>query len=248
MSIGIYKIENNLNHKIYIGQSTNIERRWKEHCRKSKKSLISQAIQKYGVENFTFQIIIQTENLSELNNLETFYIKKFNSLTPNGYNIIYVDDQEHHQFNKYSYDTFQNIIKDLKNESLTFQEIANKYDLDLSMVYYLNRGDYHILPNETYPIREVKDMSKKHYYCIDCGVEITRGALRCIKCDHLRQRKVDRPSREELKELIRTIPFTHIAEQFNVSDKAIVKWCISENLPSKKSEIKKYTDKEWELI
>lgn len=31
MSCGIYKIENNINHKIYIGQSKNIEKRWKSH-------------------------------------------------------------------------------------------------------------------------------------------------------------------------------------------------------------------------
>ena len=31
--IGIYKIENLVNGKIYIGQSQNIERRWREHKR-----------------------------------------------------------------------------------------------------------------------------------------------------------------------------------------------------------------------
>jgi group I intron endonuclease len=56
MSIGIYKIENILNGKIYIGQSKHIETRWSEHCRESnqEKSLISKAIAKYGKENFIF--------------------------------------------------------------------------------------------------------------------------------------------------------------------------------------------------
>jgi len=31
MTCGIYKIENNINHKIYVGQSRNIERRWQKH-------------------------------------------------------------------------------------------------------------------------------------------------------------------------------------------------------------------------
>ena len=62
------------------------------------------------------------------------------------------------------------------------------------------------------------------------------------------QRKVIRPSREELKQLIRTIPFTRIAEQFGVSDNAIRKWCKAENLPSKKSEINQYSVSEWEKI
>ena len=55
-------------------------------------------------------------------------------------------------------------------------------------------------------------------------------------------------TREELKILIRTIPFTKIGEKFGISDNAIRKWCDSYNLPRKSTEIKKYTDEEWELI
>ena len=64
--------------------------------------------------------------------------------------------------------------------------IAKKYELDLSMIYYLNRGDYHTIENETYPLRKVKDISKKRHYCIDCGIEIGPNALRCSKCDHIK--------------------------------------------------------------
>ncbi len=85
-------------------------------------------------------------------------------------------------------------------------------------------------------------------YCQRCGVEISSKATYCVKCNHLFQQKCERPNREELKQLIRSTPFTHIAEKYGVSDKAIVKWCIAEGLPSKKSDIKKYTDEEWELV
>lgn len=44
MSIGIYKIENLINGKKYIGQSIHIEKRWQEHCQVSSKSLIGKAI------------------------------------------------------------------------------------------------------------------------------------------------------------------------------------------------------------
>ena len=116
------------------------------------------------------------------------------------------------------------------------------------MIYYLNRGDYHSLPNESYPLRPVKDFSKKDNFCIECGCKITKGSLRCCTCDHKKQQKVERPNREELKNLIRTQPFTKIGTHFGVSDNAIRKWCKNENLPSKSSEIKKYTDEEWEKI
>ena len=54
--------------------------------------------------------------------------------------------------------------------------------------------------------------------------------------------------REELKTLIRIKPFTQIAKMYGVSDNAIRKWCKSEGLPSKSSEIKLYTDNEWENV
>lgn len=55
-------------------------------------------------------------------------------------------------------------------------------------------------------------------------------------------------NREELKQLIRAKSFTEIGRMFNVSDNAIRKWCIKFNLPSKKSEIKKYSDEEWKNV
>ena len=69
MSIGIYKIENLLNHKIYIGQSKHIEKRFLEHCKLSAKSLVGKAISKYGKENFSFEILEEC-NESELDEKE----------------------------------------------------------------------------------------------------------------------------------------------------------------------------------
>ena len=116
------------------------------------------------------------------------------------------------------------------------------------MIYYLNRGTYHRLPNETYPLRQVKDMRKKYHYCIDCGCEISKNAIRCINCDHIRQYKVEHPSRDKLKYLIKTETFVNIGKMFGVTDNTIKKWCKKENLPYKASEIKKYSDEEWEKI
>ena len=94
-----------------------------------------------------------------------------------------------------------------------------------------------------------KEQEQK-YYCSSCGKEITNNSKSglCSTCFNKSRRVCERPNREELKNLIRIKPFTHIAEMYGVSDKAISKWCISENLPSKKKDINSYSDKEWELI
>ena len=85
-------------------------------------------------------------------------------------------------------------------------------------------------------------------YCKDCGKQISVNALRCISCAG-KSRIIEKPlSREELKQQIRTLPFTKIAENYNVTDNAIRKWCISYNLPSKKKDIKTYSDEEWNEI
>lgn len=94
-------------------------------------------------------------------------------------------------------------------------------------------------------------MTKQIHYCIDCGKEIGRNSTRCIECD-AKSRIIpleEMPiTREELKNLIRTFPFTQIAAKYKVSDNAIRKWCDKFGLPRKKTEIKQYSNEEWEKI
>lgn len=70
----------------------------------------------------------------------------------------------------------------------------------------------------------------------------------CHQCTSFKSRKVERPSREELKNLIRTKSFLEIAKIYQVSDNAIRKWCDAENLPRKKSDIKNISDQDWQNI
>lgn len=247
MTIGIYKIQNLKNGKIYIGQSIHIEKRWQEHCRLSTKSLISNAIKEYGKDNFSFQILEECLE-KDLDKKEQEYIIKYNSIVPQGYNIILTSSERSQNFFNYNKEIFDEIIKDIKEDILSFKDIAKKYELDLSMIYYLNRGDYHTIENESYPLRKVKDMTKKRHYCIDCGIEIGKNALRCSKCDHIKQRVCERPSREVLKEKIRKQSFVKIAAEYGVSDKAISKWCEKYGLPFRKKDINKITDEDWKKI
>lgn len=87
--IGIYKITNKLNGHSYIGQSTNIENRWKAHKnpynweREIRKPLYL-AFKKYGIENFSFEVIEQCDS-DMLDSKEKFWIDYYNTYK-NGYN------------------------------------------------------------------------------------------------------------------------------------------------------------------
>lgn len=59
------------------------------------------------------------------------------------------------------------------------------------------------------------------------------------ECSEVSQRKVNRPSKEELLYLIRTKTFVQIGEMYNVSDNTVRKWCKSYDLPYRKIDIKK---------
>lgn len=82
--IGIYKITNKLNNKVYIGQSNNVLRRLSEH-KKQRKVDIDSYINVLGVDNFEFEILEECSK-EELNEKEQQYIEQYNSMK-DGYNI-----------------------------------------------------------------------------------------------------------------------------------------------------------------
>jgi group I intron endonuclease len=85
----VYLITNKINEKQYVGQTTqSLPRRWKFHCSKNSNCLaLKSAIQKYGIDNFSIEIVYTASSLEELNKKEIEFINKFNTLSPNGYNL-----------------------------------------------------------------------------------------------------------------------------------------------------------------
>ena len=88
------------------------------------------------------------------------------------------------------------------------------------------------------------------YYCSSCGKLISASSKKglCKECYYKTTRKAARPTREELKNLIRNESFVSIANEYGVSDNAIRKWCDSYNLPRRKKDIQMFTEKDWEQI
>lgn len=87
--IGIYKYQNKINGKIYIGQSIDIDRRYKQHLydannRPDRGCGVDLAIKKYGIDNFDFSIIEECP-ISLLDERERYWIAYYDSYN-NGYN------------------------------------------------------------------------------------------------------------------------------------------------------------------
>ena len=91
----IYCYTNLKNNKKYIGQTVNPKARYAAHKSAYKNpnnsdynSLLHKAFRKYGYESFKYEILVKDiDDINILNELEIYYIKKFNCQTPNGYNV-----------------------------------------------------------------------------------------------------------------------------------------------------------------
>lgn len=278
----IYKIINDINNKVYIGQTKGtIENRFKSHCYavKHRNFSLYLAMKKYGVEHFFIQEVEKC-NEEDLNDREKFWIQYYDSYN-NGYNASLGGDCSNIA-KTVSIKMFSNegeliecfnSIKEcaiflLEQERRNFgeQEIKS-YLQSISLVARGKRKRFHNFfftredgPDKQFYLqplsqeKEIKNNTKRKYtyrdisYCKICNKIITYGHMYCLQCSGLIQRKVEHPTRKELKNMIRTMPFTDIGNKFNVSSQAIIKWCKKENLPYRKKDIKNYSDEEWALL
>lgn len=84
---GVYQIRNKINGHLYIGSSIDVKARWLEHQNKNRKgnTHLKNAFNKYGVENFSFDVLIECKP-DELLAYEQKYI---DNVKPN-YNVSHI--------------------------------------------------------------------------------------------------------------------------------------------------------------
>ena len=150
----IYKIENKINHKIYIGQSINPEERFEQHINRHYRyrSLINQAIKKYGVQNFSFEVLGWFEDYNEK---EKEYISYYNCLVPNGYNVLSGGEEPPHNHNGAKITEQQAVLiqKDLLDWRIQRRTIVKKYNITQDMIRHIIDGSAWYNDNLTYPLR-----------------------------------------------------------------------------------------------
>lgn len=161
----IYKTTNNVNGKIYIGQSTQLGDKIKYYLGSGK--LLLKAINKYGRENFTKEIIEFVNNQEELNEKERYWIDFYKSKEPSiGYNLM----DGGHQGGKHSEESKQKMSKSRKGEKnymfgKTHSDKAKKIISDKAKERYSEDISKHPMFNKTHTLKTKEKMSKNHYEC-----------------------------------------------------------------------------------
>ena len=167
----IYRITNTIDGKIYIGQSKcdDIERRWKQHKKVDMNYIgpyLFNAYMKHGIDKFKFEIVCICFD-SDCDKYEKEYILKFNTLTPNGYNIRFGPT-----FSKHTEDSKEIIRQKLKDRYKTDETMRKNLSLRLNKgipisdthkekLSYSNKKYWENMSDEKY--KELCDKRKENY-------------------------------------------------------------------------------------
>ena len=115
---GIYKIENLINHKVYIGQSIHVIRRLKEHVKCEYNEHLNNSFIKYGFDNFSFEVLKMTYDLDYW---EIFLIQIYHSYDRNyGYNICLggTNGNSGEEWRKRVYDGVMRVLNSSKGDEI----------------------------------------------------------------------------------------------------------------------------------
>lgn len=139
---GIYKFENKKNHEVYIGQSVDLDSRRNQHIAAKDSNKFHAALQKHGVENFTYTILEMSDSFTgeELDYLEAYYIDLYNSRNK-GYNSTKGNHAE--RIGKIIDSHMHYVNAELSEEVLRFANVNNfGIDNHRENVLILGQGEY----------------------------------------------------------------------------------------------------------
>lgn len=125
----IYIIRNTINSKVYVGQTkVSVETRWQEHLRHAKygDQVINRAMRKYGVDKFYIETL-EICNIDVIDYREMYYIDLYDSTNKSkGYNVSIGGKTPKFKRKALSISTLVDLYK---NQGLSLQEIANKFEV-----------------------------------------------------------------------------------------------------------------------
>ena len=225
---GIYIIKNNINNKVYIGQSVDINARWSAHKYSALRPQhqtynveIHKAMREFGVNEFYIETLEEC-NYLQLSEKEIYWIKKFNSYKK-GYNMTLGGESNRGEANGRAILT-EVQVEDIRmsyNARIPFRTVLEKYKgiiskRGLQKVWHFETWKY-IMP-EVYTEENRlwhKTYAKGH----------TNGNLELGK-----NNKTRACSEEEIEEIrrLRKLGYTYeqIAKKVSRSNSVVRKYCL----------------------
>lgn len=154
MTIGIYALYWTEQDLVYIGQSQNIEYRFREHLYKLNKGVHSnyKVQNTYNVYNCPELHILETCSIDKLNQLEIFYTEEFDSIN-NGLNIVEagkVGWGSNSAYSKYTRKQILQVFSLLYKTDKPSKVIASRANTSISLVNDIKSGRSHLWLKEAY--------------------------------------------------------------------------------------------------
>ena len=153
----IYKYTNLINGMVYIGQTkqTLEQRDYKHLTQLNDNTYFHRAIQKYGRENFSLELVEDNIPFNELDEKEKYYIDYFESyyVTGKGYNLTQ-GGQWGSSHQKITLTQSNEIKRLIADTNLSFKEIGDRYGVTLYCISDINRGKSFFDKSIHYPIRK----------------------------------------------------------------------------------------------
>lgn len=165
----IYGYRNKITGKWYVGQtSRSIEERHRSHLSSAYHEtcndyncLFHKKIREYGIENFELVLLEQVVNKSLLDEREQYWIKEKKSFVrDNGYNLTTGGQQRKNNEDyqdirqTFSNEEIQEVYGLIRDENIKLTDIANKYNVSLSLICMINSGKKYHNDNLIYPLRK----------------------------------------------------------------------------------------------
>ena len=157
----IYKMTNDIDGTIYIGQSVNPQRRFNQHTNskgQSTSKAIKNAVLKYGADNFSLEIIEECDE----NNFEDREMYWIDYYKRNGYNLYNKTKGgenpptfkgENNPLCKHTDEQLKDVIYLLQNTFYSHKQIAKMTNSGVDFVHKVNAGNERRIDGMEYPIR-----------------------------------------------------------------------------------------------
>lgn len=170
----IYCYTNEINQHKYVGQTNNVQRRQNEHRSvsfnlndSSYNYLFHKKIREYGIDNFTFEILEEVQDIKEVDIKEEFWIKEKQSYIKfgKGYNLTLGGVQSKIESRFLLEEIIE--IKKMIISGYSYFEISDKFNICFSSISNINNGISFREENEIYPLYKYYKNNEDYSELID---------------------------------------------------------------------------------